>query len=171
VTGRNEAGVAFTDLTPAQRQNVMAIIGKSDHGDERRRFLRLQRRLFAEYRLGGFLARWKHAHTQDISLGGMLLNTEEPLCTGQEARVRVHLDDAVPKPLDADVVVIDSQPAKEKPGIINTRMRFGPLDPATQARLVGYISKLVHATPLHAHAPPSAVKAEGASGSEARTAS
>ncbi len=148
VTGRNESGVAFNSLDPAQRENVMSIIGKSEHGDERRRFIRLQRRLFAEYKKGGFLSGWKHAHTQDVSLGGTLLNTMEPLPQGAEARLRIHLDDAAPNPLETKIVIIDSQPAKEKPGITNTRAKFVLLDPPEKLRLVAYISKLVHATPI-----------------------
>jgi c-di-GMP-binding flagellar brake protein YcgR len=153
VTGRSESGVAFVGLDPNQRQNVMTIIGKSEHSDERRRFIRLQRRLFAEYKKGGFLSGWKHAHTQDISLGGSLLNTEEGLSTGQEVRVRIHLDDGAPKPFEAKVIVIDSQPVKEKPGINNTRVKFMPMEAAAKTRLVGYISKLVKATPIE-HGPP-----------------
>lgn len=148
VTGRNESGVAFSSLDPAQRENVMTIIGKSEHNDERRRYIRLQRRLFAEYKKGGFLSAWKHAHTQDISLGGTLLNTEEVLPTGAEIRLRIHLDDAAPKPFETKIAVIDSQPAKEKPGINNTRAKFLPLGPPEKTRLVTYISRLVRATPI-----------------------
>lgn len=167
VTGRNESGVAFTGLDPSQRENVMTIIGKSEHGDERRRFIRLQKRLFAEYKKGGFLSGWKHAHTQDISLGGALLNTEEVLTIGQEVRARIHLDDSVGSPFEAKVVVIDSQPAKEKPGIVHTRAKFTPLDPPAKVRLVGYISKLVRATPLDAHTPAPPQPAAAAKAAEA----
>ena len=156
--GRHESGVCFVGLDPGQRLNVLAVMGRHGHsGEERRKYIRLQRRLLAEYRTAHKLfGSWHIAHTQDLSLGGAMLLTDEHLFPSHEVDVRIGLDDGSAKPLIAAAVVIDSLPSKEQRGVQLTNVRFMKDDAQARERLMGYICRLLGARTVTAGAAPRA---------------
>ena len=84
-TGKCDIGVCFMRLEPNQRQNVIAFLG-TQYGEiagrERRQFIRLDRRVLAEYRTGlRLLKRWRIASTLDISV-----DAKANVAEGEDAR-------------------------------------------------------------------------------------
>ena len=144
-SGHHEAGVCFVGLDQEQRKNVLALLGHSD-GVERRRHIRLARQLLVEYRPARrLLARWRGGHTQDVSMGGAAIRTDQRLESGMEIHLRIHLDDRQPKPWQALAMVIESQPSREAPSAMMTALRFMQMEPAMSQRMAMYISQKLSA--------------------------
>ncbi len=147
--GKYEAGVCFVGLDEAQRQNVTAFVGANlpgAKGLERRHFIRLRRRLIAEYRLGmPLLHRWRTASTEDICVGGLAMRTRDRLSQGETIHVRVHLDDRAEAPLRAKGVVVHCSSAKGHPGEWIAHVKFRDAEGVPRQRLADYISKCMSA--------------------------
>jgi len=150
MTDKHDVGVSFVGMNPTQRQNIMTFIGVQQgemEGFERRRFIRLPKRILTDYRTGRMpLKRWRVATTQDISIGGMALIVQERLDVRAKIEVRIHLDDGG-KPLRlAGVVLEHIRPSAGARGFI-VAVEFQPLSPQARRRLGGYISDMLTTLP------------------------
>lgn len=144
--GRHEAGVALLGMDAALRHNILSLVGKTaEHeGIERRHLIRLKRRLVAEYRPArALLARWRTAHTQDLSVGGLALTTEESLDPGAALRLRVHLDEQGTQPLAVDGTVLESKVSKAQGWQTVSNVRFEKVTEEVRQRLAAYVSRLL----------------------------
>ena len=89
-----ETGIEFLDLSPAQRESVLQIIGRSLEDDlvEQRRVVRLAKRLSVRlWPAKTWLARRTPAWTVDIGLGGAALVAERAYETGTLCHVEIEL--------------------------------------------------------------------------------
>lgn len=144
-SGHHECGICFVGLDQEQRRNVLALLGHGD-GVERRKHVRLSRQLLVEYRPAHkLLARWRGAHTRDISMGGAAIHTDQRLEISTEVNLRVHLDDRQEKPWQALAIVVESHPQHETPSVPLTSVRFMPLEPEMSRRMAEYLSQKLSA--------------------------
>ncbi len=144
-SGHHECGICFVGLDQEQRRNVLALLGHGD-GLERRKHVRLSRELLVEYRPSHkLLARWRGAHTRDVSMGGAAVHTDQRLEVSTEISLRIHLDDHGEKPWHASAIVVDSHPPHETPSVPLTSVRFMQLEPEMSRRLAAYLSQKLSA--------------------------
>lgn len=144
-SGHHECGVCFVGLDQEQRRNVLALLSHGD-GVERRRHIRLPRQLLVEYRpTHSLLARWRGAHTRDISMGGAAIQTEQRLEVSTAIQLRIHLDDRGEKPWQAMAIVVESHPPHETPSALLASVRFLTLEPEMARRLATYLSQKLSA--------------------------
>ena len=146
ISGRHEAGVCLIGLDASQRHNILSLIGKGSgqEGTERRHYIRLLRHLLVEYRVAHkLMQRWRPAHTQDISLGGMCLVTEERLWPSNAVTTRIHLDDLLGRPLEIEGVVLQCAAANDALNRLLTSVRFQKMADEPHQRLAAYISRML----------------------------
>jgi len=152
VTSRHEAGICFVGLDPTQRQNVTALVGTDLHEAkslERRRFVRLPRRIMAEYRVGAkLLHRWRTGFTRNISMGGVALLTDRKFAVGASVALRIHLEDMPKQALVVGGVVLNSKHQDNRPREWVVHVAFRAPDKAVRERLASYISKMLSAPPI-----------------------
>ena len=150
-TGKCDIGVCFLGLEPNQRRNVIAFLGMpygEIAGRERRQFIRLDKRVLAEYRTGRrFLKRWRIASTQDVSVDGVAIIAQERLNTGTKIQMRIHLDDGINRNMKADGVVLECSRSRERPSSYVLHVRYQNSSSETQHRLADYVSRILAAPP------------------------
>jgi len=153
-----DVGLCFMGLDPIQRRNVLALVARelpTTDGLERRRYIRLKRLLLVERRPAGrLLSRWRPAYTEDLSVGGLALLAGKALAVGAHLELRVHLDDGVAEPLDAEGIVVNVKPSTARPGAWLASARFLELFPEAAERLRRYLSKMLSAPPITAVTAP-----------------
>jgi len=158
VEGRHEAGVCFVGLDPAQRRNVMALIGshlEMMEGLERRHFVRLQHRLLVAYRpTPGVLHRRRDAFATNISLGGIAIVVRRELRKGAGLDMKIHLDDRPDHPIAAHGAVLAATPDKASAGDWLLNVRFTKLPPESRQRLAAYLSKMLTAPSIRSITAP-----------------
>ena len=147
-TDRYEAGICFMGLDPDQQRNVLALVGRrlpEGAGMERRRYIRLNKRLLLEYRCGTkLLHRWRVASMQNISMAGVALLPPEHISDGSSIQMRIHLDDELEKTLDAQGVVLHCE-GRKKDADWRAHVKFEKLAGDARDRLAGYISRMLTA--------------------------
>ena len=119
-------GIEFTEIAPEHRQMILRLI--HHRMAEKRRFPRAPLATQVEHVAGTLIG-----FSKDISLGGMFIETNEPLVVGSKVKLLFHLDDtgaAVPATAEVLYAVL-------KVGI---GVRFLDVSPADQARISAHVS-------------------------------
>jgi c-di-GMP-binding flagellar brake protein YcgR len=120
-------GIEFLEIDSAYRQKLMRFI--IHQMGETRQFSRARLAAQVEHEGGTQIG-----FSRNISLGGMFIETKEPVATGTYLKMRFNLDD------DGPTIIVEGEVryAVEKIGM---GVRFLDLSHADQKRIDGYLAK------------------------------
>jgi c-di-GMP-binding flagellar brake protein YcgR len=120
-------GIEFTEIDPEYRQKLMAFI--IHRMGSARQFPRAPLAAQVDCEAGsqiGFL--------RNISVGGMFIETKEPVAPGTYLKIRFNLDDGGP-------IIIVSGDVRYSVAKIGMGVRFRDLPPVDQKRIAVYLAK------------------------------
>ncbi len=132
-------GIEFTEIAPEHRQMILRLI--HHRMTERRKFPRAPLATQIEHAAGTLIG-----FSKDISLGGMFIETSEPLVVGSKVNLLFHIDStgaAVPAKAEVLYEVFK----------VGVGVRFLDVSPADRARIAAHLSNAAPGSALSGNFP------------------